>query len=87
MANRVLTAHVPVELAEQVDAAAARMDRPRGWIVKQALAEWLAVEAERYQGTLDAMAQVRAGLTVDNDRVMAWLESLGTDKPLPRPRP
>ena len=37
MDTRVLSAHVPVELAAQVDAIAARMDRPKGWILKQAL--------------------------------------------------
>jgi predicted transcriptional regulator len=36
MGMRVLTAHVSVEFAERVDELAKR--RPRGWIVKQALA-------------------------------------------------
>jgi hypothetical protein len=29
--NKVMTAHVPLELAEKVEAAAARLERPRGW--------------------------------------------------------
>ncbi|SEQ52325.1 ribbon-helix-helix domain-containing protein [Sphingobium sp. YR768] len=36
-ATRVITAHVPTDLADQVDALAARLDRSRGWIMKQAL--------------------------------------------------
>lgn len=32
--TKVGTAHVPRELAEKVDAAAARLERSRGWIVK-----------------------------------------------------
>ena len=39
--TKVLTAHVPIALAKQVDQIAARLERSRGWIVKQALAAWL----------------------------------------------
>ncbi len=42
MDNKVITAHIPLNLAEQVDAAAARLERSRGWIMKQALEDWLA---------------------------------------------
>ncbi len=31
--TRVITSHVPVPLADQVDALAERMERSRGWIV------------------------------------------------------
>ncbi len=37
MNTRVVTAHIPNELAEQIDQLAARLDRPKGWIVKQTL--------------------------------------------------
>ena len=37
METRVLTAHVPIELANKVDELAERLERSRGWIVKQAL--------------------------------------------------
>ena len=39
MDTKVITAHVPLPLAEKVDELAARLERPRGWIVKQALAK------------------------------------------------
>ena len=45
--TRVLTAHVPTALAERVDLLAARLDRSRGWIIKQALAAWLDQEEKR----------------------------------------
>ncbi len=47
MATRVLTAHVPVELAEKVDQMAERLERSRGWIVKQALSNWVDEEEGR----------------------------------------
>ncbi|WP_146258766.1 ribbon-helix-helix domain-containing protein, partial [Sinorhizobium medicae] len=41
METKVLTAHVPLPLAEKVDQIAARLERSRGWIVKQALTAWI----------------------------------------------
>lgn len=87
METRVLTTHVPTSLAEKVDEWAARMDRPRGWIVKQALAEWIALEEERHRMTLEALEDVDAGRVISHDRVRAWAESLSTDTPLPVPKP
>lgn len=31
MNTRVVTAHIPIELAKQVDELASRIDRPKGW--------------------------------------------------------
>lgn len=39
--TKVLTAHVPLPLAEKVDQITARLERSRGWIVKQALTAWI----------------------------------------------
>jgi len=89
MANadtRVITSHVPVPLADQVDALAARMERSRGWIVKQALAEFVALEERRYRLTLEGLASVDAGEGVPQEEVEAWIDSLGTDRPLPMPK-
>jgi len=83
--TRVITSHVPVPLADQVDALAARMERSRGWIVKQALAEFVALEEKRYRLTLEGLASVEAGEGVPHEEVEAWIDSLGTDQPLPMP--
>ena len=58
MANetKVLTAHVPLGLAEKVEAMAARLERSRGWVMKQALAAWVDQEEERHRMTLEALA-------------------------------
>lgn len=86
MNTKVLTAHVPKPLAEKVDQIAARMERSRGWIVKQALSAWVDQEEERRRMTLEAMADVEAGQAIDHQSVQAWADSLGTGKPLPVPR-
>ncbi len=86
MLTKVLTAHVPVTLVEKVDLIAARMERSRGWIVKQALSAWVDQEELRRRMTLDAMADVDTGHVIDHQSVQAWADSLSSDQPLPVPR-
>lgn len=86
-ATKVLTAHIPLPLADKVDQMAARLERSRGWIMKQALSAWIAQEEERDRLTQEALAEVDAGLVVDHLSVQAWADSLGTDQPLPLPLP
>ena len=49
MNTRAITAHIPNELAEQLDKISARIDRPKGWVVKQALTTWVELEEKRHQ--------------------------------------
>lgn len=84
--TKVLTAHVPLALAEKVDQVAARIERSRGWIVKQALSAWIDQEEERSRLTREALADVDAGRVIDHQAVQAWADSLDTASPLPVPR-
>lgn len=83
--TKVLTAHVPIPLAEKVDQLAARLERSRGWVVKQALSAWVDQEEERSRLTREAMADVGAGRVIDHQAVQAWADSLSTENPLPAP--
>ncbi|AKU11291.1 hypothetical protein AzCIB_1389 [Azoarcus sp. CIB] len=84
--TKVLTAHIPLPLAEKVDQMAARLERSRGWIMKQALSAWIDQEEERSRLTREALADVDAGRVIDHQAVQAWADSLGTDTPFPVPR-
>ncbi len=85
-ATKVLTAHVPLPLANKVDQMAARLERSRGWIMKQALSAWIAQEEERDRLTQEGLSDVDAGRVIDHQAVQTWADSLGTDQPLPVPR-
>ncbi len=85
MDTKVITAHVPILLAEKVDLLASRLERSRGWVVKQALGAWVEQEEERHRLTLEALSDVDAGRVVDHESVVAWADSLGTKKPMPLP--
>jgi predicted transcriptional regulator len=87
MATKVITAHIPVLLAEKVDELAVRIERSRGWIMKQALSAWIDQEEERSRLTREGLADVDAGLVIDHQAVQAWADSLGSDSPVPTPVP
>lgn len=69
-----------------MDEWAARMDRSRGWIVKQGLTSGIGAEGAKRQLTLEAMAEVEAGKAVPDDAVRAWTDTLEKEKPSPLPR-
>jgi predicted transcriptional regulator len=83
--TKVLTAHIPLPLAEKVDQIAARLERSRGWVMKQALAAWVDQEEERRRLTLEALDDVDTGRLIDHQAVRAWADSLGDETPLPAP--
>lgn len=87
METRVVTAHIPLELADKVDAIAAQLERSRGWIVKKALAAWVEEQELRDRLTREAMDEADRGLLIDDDEVKAWAASLSTSNPLPLPKP
>lgn len=82
--TRVLTAHVPLPLAEKVDELAARLERPRAWIVKQALSAWIDREEERRHLTLEGLADVDAGRVIDHQAIQDWADGLDVEGLPPR---
>jgi predicted transcriptional regulator len=79
MSDRVITAHIPLDLAGEVDRLAALMDRPKGWIVRQALASWVELEARRHQLTLEGLADAEAGRVTGHAANADWAQNL--DRP------
>lgn len=86
MDTKVLTAHVPLPLANKVDEVASRLERSRGWIIKQALAAWVDHEEERRKLTMEALADVDMGNVIEHQSVQAWADSLGSEDVLAVPK-
>jgi predicted transcriptional regulator len=72
--GRVVTAKLPDELVSQMDEVADRIDRSKSWIVRQAVAEWLAEEQRRYDLTLEALKDVDEGRKIAHEEVLAMLD-------------
>jgi predicted transcriptional regulator len=80
MTTRVVTAHIPTDLAERLDSLSERLDRPKGWVVKEAVAAYVALEEKRHRLTLEALADVDAGRMLEHAEVEAWTAGLGKPK-------
>ena len=72
--GRVVTAKLPDDLVSQMDEIADRIDRSKSWIVRQAVAEWLAEEQRRHELTLEALKDVDEGRTIPHEEVLAMVE-------------
>lgn len=80
MSTRVVTSHLPADLAEKLDGLAERLDRPKGWVVKEAIASYVALEEERRRMTEEALEDVDAKRIVDHAAIEAWAERLAKPK-------
>ncbi|MEE8057806.1 MAG: ribbon-helix-helix protein, CopG family [Pseudomonadales bacterium] len=73
---------MPDELMEQLDQAAEKLRRSKGWIINDAVKEYLEREARKarmLEETHEALADIKAGRVVDGAEVMDWLGSWGTE--------
>ena len=69
MTTAIITAKLPNDLISRVDEIADRIDRSKSWIVRQAVAEWVAEEQRRYELTLEALKCVDEGRTLTQEEV------------------
>jgi predicted transcriptional regulator len=86
-ATKVVTAHLPEDLAEKLDSFAETRERSRGWVMKQALRSYIEWEEEKDRLTLEAIEDIDRVGTIPHDEVVTWAKSLSTDNPLPAPKP
>jgi predicted transcriptional regulator len=77
---------VPVELAEEVDALSEQIERPKQWIIKKALVQYLAREAEKRRLIQEGLDDVTAGRLIPMEQARAWANNLGTENELPVPK-
>jgi predicted transcriptional regulator len=72
--RRVVTANLPEEMVSRMDEVARLIDRSKSWIIRQAVAEWLAEEQRRNELTREALKSVDEGRTIPHEEVLAMVE-------------
>lgn len=85
----VTTVRLQAEIEEHLEAIAGRLHRSKGWVINQALAEYIERqqrEQVRWQQTLEAMESAAQGRVVDVSEVHDWLNSWGTGNEQDAPR-
>lgn len=84
----ITTVRLQNEIEDQLDTLAKKLKRSKGWVINEALSEYLSKqerEQERWKQTLAAMESVAQGKIVDGNEVHDWLNSWGTQNELQAP--
>lgn len=84
----VTTVRLPPETEQQLDDLAQKLDRSKGWLINQALKEYVErqrLEQVRWRETLESIDAVAQGHVVSAERVHDWMKSWGTEDELPPP--
>jgi predicted transcriptional regulator len=79
METKTLNAHLPLPLAEKLDALADALDVPRDSIVTEAIANWIEREERQRIFTLQSLAS-NSLIIVEHHRVIDWADSLCADR-------
>ncbi len=80
---------MPDDLLQRLDSTATRLRRSKGWIINDAVREYLEREDQRQrrdEETREALAELDAGQVVDGDEVLAWIDSWGSEHEREPPR-
>lgn len=73
---------MPDELLSQLNLAAEKLRRSKGWIINNAVKEYLAREerkARMFEETREALVDIKAGRVVDGVEILEWLDTWGSD--------
>jgi predicted transcriptional regulator len=77
-----LTAQVTDDFADEIDSLAVELERPRDWVIQDALREYVSrhrLEAQRWRETQAAIDAAERGEVVPAEEVFAWLDTWGRE--------
>ena len=80
---------MPDDLLQRLDSTATRLRRSKGWLINDAVREYLEREELRQlrdEETREALAELDAGQVVEGDEVLAWIDSWGSENEREPPR-
>ena len=85
--GQALTIQLHPDLGERLDALAGRTGRTTAELAEEAITEYLSVQEWQIAAIEEAVREADSGaVPVEHARVVAWMESWGTDNELPRPQ-
>ncbi len=74
------------ELSEQVTAIAAALDRPKSWVIEQAVKDYVALQAWQLAAIGEGIRAADEGRLVAHEDVVAWVKSWDGPDELPTPK-
>ena len=74
------------ELDNKLSVVAARLDRPKSWVVEHALKEFIELQLWQAAAIEEGLRDADTGRVIAHDEVVAWVESWGgpDERPMPK---
>jgi predicted transcriptional regulator len=73
-------------LNDQVAVIAAALDRPKSWVIEQAVRDFVALQEWQLAAIDEGIGAADAGRVVAHEDVVAWVQSWGQPDELPMPK-
>jgi predicted transcriptional regulator len=76
----ITSVRIPEDLEKPLESLSKKLDRSKSYLINQAIKEYIArqsLEGTRWQDTLEALESIKAGKSIDEEDVNAWLNSWG----------
>ena len=77
MAKTSISVRLDPELGDQLSTVAARLDRPKSWVIEHALKEFIELQLWQFAAIEEGLRDAAAGRVVPHEDVVAWVESWG----------
>ncbi len=77
------------EVDKPLESLSRQLDRSKNYIINQAVKEYIArrsLDNSRWQDTLEALNSLKAGESIREEEVHAWLNTWGTKNRQPPPK-
>ena len=80
-----VSVRLDAELNERLVAVAAALDRPKSWVIEQAVADFVSLQEWQLAAIEEGIREADAGKLVAHEDVVAWVRSWGQPDELPMP--
>ena len=86
MKTQPLSIRLEPALNDKVAAIADALDRPKSWVIEQAVKDYVATQQWQIAAIEEGIAAANAGDLVEHEDVVAWVHSWGQADELPQPK-
>ena len=80
-----VSVRLDAELNDRLVAIAAALDRPKSWVIEQAVADFVSLQEWQLAAIEEGIRDADAGRVIAHEDVVAWVRSWGQPDELPMP--
>jgi len=80
-----VSVRLDADLNDRLVAVAAALDRPKSWVIEQAVADFVSLQEWQLAAIEEGIRDADAGRVAAHEEVVAWVRSWGQPDELPMP--